>query len=355
MTKGLVSCALGLLVNEGNLSWDTPVRELLPDYAPRNQWLRESATIADFLCMRSSLEQYNVWTQSDNRINFNKSDTFKIINSLCMGSDLRYGWTCNNWSYEVAAAVCRSVSGETWDSLRRSRFFEPLRLGRTEARGNRNALKNVSKSYMVLDNGCPVSVPVTPQSGSTAFGAAGGVVSCVDDLMSLCRSILTASIHQISTNTTSTSNNSFKQLSTIMSAHQVLPGSALRESTYGFGWIRTELPNQMCKIGPNYSSLGDAPTIGEGAPSKLVIAHYGSMPGSYSGVLFPDTESIIVVVTNTTPRCDFSDYATQLLTDLLFDLPVKYNYADWVQRTVDKEREWHRRLSRELEEKQRAN
>lgn len=34
MTKGLVSSALGLLVEKGKLKWETPVHELLPCYAP---------------------------------------------------------------------------------------------------------------------------------------------------------------------------------------------------------------------------------------------------------------------------------------------------------------------------------
>ena len=35
MTKGLVSSALGLLVEDGKLSWDSPVHQILPSFAPR--------------------------------------------------------------------------------------------------------------------------------------------------------------------------------------------------------------------------------------------------------------------------------------------------------------------------------
>ena len=57
-----------------------------------------------------------------------------------------------------------------------------------------------------------------------------------------------------------------------MSVHTMLPGPSFREPTYPFGCLRTALPNQMCKISPNYLQLGPgvcgAPITGEGAPSN---------------------------------------------------------------------------------------
>lgn len=127
-----------------------------------------------------------------------------------------------------------------------------------------------------------------------------------------------------------------------MSAQIILPGTSYRESTYGMGWIRTQLPNQMCKISPNMGMLGKAPIVGKGAAPKLVIAHYGSMPGSYSGVnLFPESESVIVVLINSTPRCDLADWMTQLLMQTLFDFPQKHEYVQWVRETVDAELRWY--------------
>lgn len=74
------------------------------------------------------------------------------------------------------------------------------------------------------------------------------------------------------------------------------------------------------------------------------------MPGAYSGVsLFPETESVIVVLTNTTPRCDLSDWMTQLLTQTLFDFPKKNDYVHWVGNTIEAELEWHVRITSKME------
>lgn len=62
MTKGLVSSALGVLVEDGKLSWDSPVHQLLPSFASRSPVLCKHATLLDLLSMRSGIESYNIWT-----------------------------------------------------------------------------------------------------------------------------------------------------------------------------------------------------------------------------------------------------------------------------------------------------
>lgn len=230
-----------------------------------------------------------------------------------------------------------------------SNFFKPLGLKRTDASGKREKFGNVAKAYMVLDDKTPVSIPKTPSSGQTLMGAAGRVESCIDDLLILYQSILEASITQFGSNQRTTPRNPFQSLTDTFSAHTPFPGNSLYESSYGMGWMRTQLPNQMCKISTNNGLLGEQPVIGKGAASRLIIAHYGSMPGSFAGVnLFPETESAIVILTNTTPLCDLTDWMTQLLTQTLFDFPEKVDLIPWVKRTAEAELGWHARITADM-------
>jgi len=118
----------------------------------------------------------------------------------------------------------------------------------------------------------------------------------------LYKEILNASVDQFTDRTTSTVGGSvFKHLTTTMSAHSKLPGPSFRESTYGLGWLRTQLPNQMFKISPSLALLGEQPVLGEGATPRLLVAHYGSMPGACCGVnLFPEFDALVVLLTNST-------------------------------------------------------
>jgi hypothetical protein len=114
-------------------------------------------------------------------------------------------------------------------------------------------------------------------------------------------------------------------------------------------WIRTFLPSTLLSFGTN-AHLGESPVIQRGADSGLVISHYGSMPGRFAAVLmFPETESAIVVLTNSTPLCDVVDYVTQFLAQVLFDMPQKVDVLAWVRRTVEEERKWYPRLVAEMD------
>lgn len=357
MTKGIVTSALGLAVEDGKMQWTSPLSSLYSAYKPVTECLRR-ATLIDFLSMKSGLESYNIWCQSNNHIIFPKSESLNILNNMRATAELRARFNYNNWGYELASNALTDAVEQNWDSYLHERIFQPLGLRRTDAFGGerRERYENRAEVYMALDDGTPVHIPGTKMSGSTLMGAAGGVMSCVKDLLVLYSAMITAMNHQFTTGNTETPNSPFKQLNTTMSAHTQLPGPSFRESSYGLGWLRTELPNQMCKISPNYELLGEAPIVGEGAPSKLVIAHYGSIPGIYTGVnLFPETESAIVVLTNSTPICDISDWLTQLMTQTLFDFPRKNDYVDWVKRTRDAELGWHAKVVAELEARKEPN
>ncbi|KAI9699592.1 MAG: hypothetical protein M1820_007091 [Bogoriella megaspora] len=355
MTKNLVSSALGIIMHEsedGIQTLNRPLQEVLSDYNPIPDSMRTSATLADWMSMRTGTQSYQPWFQSHNNVIFPQEDAFKIINSLQQVNDLRSQFRYSNWGYELAARTIRHLSGQTWDAVLHSRIFEPLELHRTVAHGDLSAFDNVAESYTTLDDGTPVHIRRTPLSGATLLGAGGGVSSCTEDLLKLYKEVLRACVHQFETGESSTSGSPFKYLNQMMSAQTILPGPSFRESTYGFGWLRTELPNVMFKISPNLAQLGGAPILGRGSPSKLLIAHYGSMPGACCGLnLFPETQSAIVVLTNSTPLCDISDWLCQLLTQTLFDFSHQNDYISWTEKAVEKEKLWHPNVVRELEAK----
>ncbi|KAJ9666920.1 hypothetical protein H2201_003054 [Coniosporium apollinis] len=353
MTKGLVSCALGLLVEEGELDWDTPICKILSDFNPRCKEVKESATLTDLLCMRSGLENYGVWIGSQNNILFPESDSMTLINDLQQRAELRAEWIYNNWGYEIAGHVIKQMSGETWHSLLHSRIFEPLGLHRTDARGRPADFDNVAQAYMSLDDGTPVLIPGVKLGGDVLISPAGGIRSCIKDLLVLYQAILAEYNHQSATGKTSTPDSLFKQLPTVMSAHMSLPIQSPHEASYGLGWCRNELPGSLGA----YRSIvgGDDPVLGDGAPPKLVISHAGGMPGSSSWMgFFPDSGSVIVVLTNSSSLCDGADYTMRLLTQTLFDFPKKNDYGMWARRVADAERGRYHKIAAELKPPERT-
>ena len=81
------------------------------------------------------------------------------------------------------------------------------------------------------------------------------------------------------------------------------------EVSYGYGWARIQLPGPMGNIGCNPPLMPDGmPVVGKGGPSRLIIYQQGSLPGALAAVkLIPDTESAIVVLTNSLGLNDTAD------------------------------------------------
>src|SRR5262245_13277508 len=53
MTKAFTACAIGLLVDEGKLSFDDPVRKYLPWFNTPNPFVTDHMLVRDLLCHRS--------------------------------------------------------------------------------------------------------------------------------------------------------------------------------------------------------------------------------------------------------------------------------------------------------------
>lgn len=95
-----------------------------------------------------------------------------------------------------------------------------------------------------------------------------------------------------------------------MSAKIPMNGPSRGETSYGFGWARVQLPATMGGRGCNPPIMPDGmPVVGKGVPSRLVIYHQGSLPGALATVnLIPDSESAIIILTNSLTRNDMPDW-----------------------------------------------
>ncbi len=65
-TKLFTSVAAGLLVDEGKLTWDKPVRDSIPAIQFYNDFLNDNVTLRDMLSHRTGITRHDmIWYQSD--------------------------------------------------------------------------------------------------------------------------------------------------------------------------------------------------------------------------------------------------------------------------------------------------
>ena len=85
LTKAMSSPAVGILVDEGALSWDTPLREILPDLAEDPVAASENLSIVDVLSHRSGRARSDaLFLGCDNNLLLAKEESLPTWNYLPM-------------------------------------------------------------------------------------------------------------------------------------------------------------------------------------------------------------------------------------------------------------------------------
>lgn len=145
-----------------------------------------------------------------------------------------------------------------------------------------------------------------------------------------------------------------------MSSQVPLAAPSYHETSYAMGFARTQLPGPMGAIGLNGAWLTDAPgrpggfpLVGKEVPPQLVVYHQGSNPGVLAAFnLLPETQSAIVVLSNTLALVDTADWVGQMLLEAVLNVPEqsKNDYVKITEDTVNNALAWFEPLYKTLRE-----
>lgn len=178
-TKAFVSAALGILVDEGKLSWDDPVIKHLPYFQLYDPYVSQQATVRDLLCHRVGLGTFSgdvIWYKSE----YSAEEVLRRAAHVPQAYGFRSGYGYSNLMFIAAGEVIRAVSGQPWDEFVRARIFLPLGMARSQTSVAPLAkMTNVAQPHKTLDGDI---VPI-PYAKWDNMGAAGGIVSSVDDVL----------------------------------------------------------------------------------------------------------------------------------------------------------------------------
>jgi hypothetical protein len=212
--------------------------------------------------------------------------------------------------------------------------------------------ENVAVAHTVLDDG--TLYPIAPvQAGKDLFGGpSGGLRSSVNDLLKLYKSFLATSNDQFKTGNTATKDSPLKQVQHLMSAKAPVNPPTKTETSYGFGWVRVQLPATMGDIDCNPPLMPDGmPIVRKGFTSQLVLYHQSSLPGALTAVmLLPETETVIVVLTNTLALNDVADWVGQLVLEAVLNVPKdqRNDYISAAETSRATTLKWHATTTEEL-------
>lgn len=189
LTKAFTSLTASMLVREGKIDWDTPIRTYLPDFRSINPIVTECLTIRDLLCHRSGLpgNLHQGW-----RLFVNTKRSMKELLDRLAFVELAYPFRSrfnyDNIGYAVVGEVVARTSGMPWADVCRERIFQPLNMERTSISFSLLAMDENAALPHLDEKDDPVSRTNWEEN---SMEAAAGINSCAHDMALWLRYCLT--------------------------------------------------------------------------------------------------------------------------------------------------------------------
>ena len=124
-SKAFTAAALGILVDEGKLTWDDKVRDIIPEFKLYDPWVTEQFTVRDLLTHRSGmgLGAGDLMFFPDSS-DFTLKDVIFNLRFLKPVSSFRTKYDYDNNLYIVAGEVVKRVSGISWDDFVQQKILQ---------------------------------------------------------------------------------------------------------------------------------------------------------------------------------------------------------------------------------------
>lgn len=127
-TKAFTAAGLGILHDEGQLDWSTPVQEYLPRFKLNDRFATQEMTPVDLLTHRSGLPRHDLlWYATD----YSRESLFRRLRHLAPSESFRTTFQYQNLMYMTAGYLAGQVSGVGWETITRRRLLDPLGMSRS--------------------------------------------------------------------------------------------------------------------------------------------------------------------------------------------------------------------------------
>lgn len=151
-TKAFTATAFQMLVDEGVLRWEQPLREIIPGFRLYDPFVTEHATALDFAVHRSGLPRHDVLWMANPQLDVQ----FFIANAqhLQPSHEFRTAWTYNNFGYVLLGDVIERKSGQSWADYVQDNLLQPLGMyGTTFSIADMQKTGNFALAYTTAEDG----------------------------------------------------------------------------------------------------------------------------------------------------------------------------------------------------------
>ena len=127
-TKAFTAAALGTLVDQGRLSWDAKVTDVMKGFELADPAVTRELTVRDLLTHRSGLSRGDLlWMGSD----LSRAEVIRRVRFHRPTWSLRTTFGYQNIMYLTAGEIIPALTGQSWDDYLKATFFQPLGMSST--------------------------------------------------------------------------------------------------------------------------------------------------------------------------------------------------------------------------------
>lgn len=313
-SKAFTTFAMGQLVDEGVLDWDTPLIRYLPGFQLEDEYAAAHLTPRDMVCHRSGLPRHDLaWY---NRADLGPAELFERLVAFSPNRELRQQFQYNNMMFVTAGHLVATLRGVSWEDTVREQILDPL--------GMRRSNFTVVDSQADPDHALPYAeredaLERIPFRDISNVGPAGSINSCPEEMARWLLAHLGGG---------EVDGKRLIEASTVREMHtpQMVLGSLptepeLAPACYGLGWFI------------------------DGYRGHLRIQHGGGIDGFTALVtLFPNDDLGICALTNKNGN-PLPEFVVRAIADRVFGL----EHRDWSGEAL-KRRELQKQAAEEGEE-----
>ena len=270
-SKLFTAVSAGMLVEEGKLTWDKPVRESVPTIRFFNDQLNNNVTLRDMLSHRTGVTRHDsIWFKSP----FTRKELFEKLKYLEPQEPMRETFLYNNLMYAAAGNIIELKSGKTWEQFVRERIFTLLDMNTTTY--------TISDMNQHPDHGVPFRerrdsfelYKIPYYEDTEGIAPAGAIISNIDELSHWLIALMNDGKYN---------------------GKQVLPANVLKATLQP----AIGLPNTLGESLGFWELLNPAYGMGRQTAAyrgHLITYHGGDLPGFHSQVSFLPNDKIGVIV-----------------------------------------------------------
>ena len=270
-SKLFTAIAAGMLVEQGKLTWDKPVREAVPTIQFYNDQLNNNVTLRDMLSHRTGVTRHDlIWFKSP----FTRKQLFEKLKYLEPQQPMRETFLYNNLMFSAVGYIIELKSGKTWEQYVRQNIFEPLDMTTTTY--------TISDMLKQPDHGVPYRekrdsfelYPIPYYEDTQGVAPAGAIISNVSELSHWLVALMNDGKYN---------------------GKQVLPPEVLKATMQP----AIGLPNALGEALGYWEVLNPDYGMGRQTASyrgRLMTFHGGDLPGFHSQVSFLPNDKIGAIV-----------------------------------------------------------